>query len=93
FHATSCRKFHVRTFVIALFHILPHGVNTVLDYRSETVWEKPDGFVIPLTLLQVCALSLSACHTNFNPNRPNRTLRWVVVSPKKPERPAYATLI
>ncbi|KAH9027334.1 hypothetical protein EDB85DRAFT_1868393, partial [Lactarius pseudohatsudake] len=34
---------------------------------GETVWEKPDGFVIPLTVLQVCAISLSTCHTNFNP--------------------------
>ncbi|KAH8994688.1 hypothetical protein EDB86DRAFT_2804964, partial [Lactarius hatsudake] len=34
---------------------------------GETVWEKPDGFVLPLTVLQVCAISLSACHTNFNP--------------------------
>ncbi|KAH8994682.1 hypothetical protein EDB86DRAFT_1237757 [Lactarius hatsudake] len=34
---------------------------------GETVWEKPDGFVLPLTVLQVCAISLSACHTNFDP--------------------------
>ena len=56
---------------------------------GETVWEKPDGFVIPLTVLQVCAISLSAGHTDFN--RPNRTLHWVVVSQsrslRRPIRP------
>ena len=26
---------------------------------GETVWEKPDGFVIPLTVLQVCPIMLS----------------------------------
>ncbi|KAH9163947.1 hypothetical protein EDB89DRAFT_479039 [Lactarius sanguifluus] len=54
----------------ALFDILPCGVNTVLDYRTisdesrggipyshtKTVWEKPDGFVIPLTVLHNTAL-------------------------------------
>jgi hypothetical protein len=45
---------------------------------GETVWEKPDGFVIPLTVLQVCAISLSVGHTDFN--RPNRIPHLVVVS-------------
>ncbi|KAH9036761.1 Rho GTPase activation protein [Lactarius deliciosus] len=42
----------------ALFDILPHGVNTVLYYRTvrHRVWEKPDGFVIPLTVLRNTAL-------------------------------------
>ncbi|KAH9014929.1 hypothetical protein EDB85DRAFT_1876178, partial [Lactarius pseudohatsudake] len=61
--------------------VLPHSKNGQLweisdksrggiPYHTksgETVWEKPDGFVIPLTVLQVCALSLSVYHTNFNP--------------------------
>jgi hypothetical protein len=45
---------------------------------GETVWEKPDGFVIPLTVLQVCAITLSVSDADLN--RPNRTLHWAVVS-------------
>lgn len=46
---------------------------------GETVWEKPDGFVIPLTVLQVRPLSLSI-HRELK-RSPTRILPWVVVSP------------
>jgi hypothetical protein len=45
---------------------------------GETVWEKPDGFVIPLTVLQVCPITLSLCQTDLE--RPNRTPHSAVVS-------------
>lgn len=32
---------------------------------GETVWEKPDGFVIPLTVLQVCLITLSFFSRGF----------------------------
>jgi len=46
---------------------------------GETVWEKPDGFVIPLTVLQVRPLSLSIRRELKRP--PTRIPPWVVVSP------------
>ena len=58
---------------------------------GETVWEKPDGFVIPLTVLQVCAISLSVRHPNLS--WPNRTPHWAVVSQSRSlRRPIRAHL-
>lgn len=47
---------------------------------GETVWEKPDGFVIPLTVLQVRPLSLSF-RGELKLSPPPRIPPWVVVSP------------
>lgn len=45
---------------------------------GETVWEKPNGFVIPLTVLQVRALSRSSIPTDFKPPL-TRIPRWADV--------------
>lgn len=52
---------------------------------GETVWEKPDGFVIPLTVLQVRPLSLSI-HRELK-RSPTRILPWAVVSPDRSLQP------
>jgi len=47
---------------------------------GETVWEKPDGFVIPLTVLQVRPFTVLDSHRLKLP--PTRTPPWVIVSSK-----------
>jgi hypothetical protein len=49
---------------------------------GETVWEKPDGFVIPLTVLQVRPLpsSIHTAHRFQMPPSPTRIPPWAVVS-------------